>query len=421
MTSQVVAFVLVLTMVQAPSLDSLSPRERNDAVRSMAVLGNRDAVPALVEAYGKEPRSDIRAEIVGALGRIRDRSAVPGLIDALLTDFRRDVRLQAIDSLLRLYIPVSDDEGFFSFIGGVTRVFTEEERPHIAPNVAVDADVKVALVQAVREDFDAEVRREAVHALGSLAATDQLSPLISELAGPRHREDQQVRIAMIETMGMFRDQAAGPVLAGLIRDADERVAEEAIEAIGLIGYREAYPQLASLLRSSSDDAERERVIQSIAQMRNPEALTLLQGLLESRESKERELAAEGLARLDYDPSGFASRISTERDAGVRLALSFALVASGEAGYMTNLVEALDTRRRSQAEVYLYELGRFEGQIELIYPHLRNPDPDIRERLLGVLGRVGNPDSRPYIQPLTQDRNADVAAAAVAALRQMVGR
>lgn len=419
MTSQLV-LVLALAMVQTPSLDSPSPRERTEAVRSIAVLGNRDAVPGLAESYRNEPRRDIRVEIVAGLGRIRDRSAAPVLTEALTSDFEREVRLQAMDSLLRLHIPIADGGGFFSFIGGISRVFSDEERPSISPNVTVDAFVKEALVQVIRTDFDAELRQVAAHALGSLNAADQIPALVGELESPRHREYGEVRVAMVQTLGLFRDQAAGPALTRLLRDADEDVAREAIQSVGLIGYRDAYPQLVNLFRSRSDDGDRERVLQSIALMRHPEAVTFFEPLLDSREAKERELAAEGLARLDYDASGFVVRIGEEGNDGVRLAQAFALVASGQTGYADSLVEALDTRRSSQAEAYLYELGGFHGQIGLIYPHLRHPDADVRERLLQVLGRIGNPESRPYIQPLTEDPNGDVAAAAVAALRRMVG-
>ena len=422
MTSPFLQLILVLAMAQTPSLDSFSPRERSEAVRSLAVLGNRDAIPSLVDAYGNEPRRDIRTEIVAALGRIRDASAVPGLANALLTDFQRDVRMQAIDSLIRLYIPIADDGGLLSRItNSVTGIFSEDERPRVAANVTVDAGVTEALVRVVREDFDWEVRREAVYALGSLSAVDQLPALIEEIEGPRHREDWEVRIAMVKAMGLFRDVQAGPVLTRLIRDEDERVAEESILAVGLIGYRAAYPALSGLFRSSFDDDVREQALQAIALMREPDAQTLFEPLLESSEDKERELAAEGLARLDYDASGFAGRMEEEDDANVRLAMAFALVASGQTSHMPMLVDALDTRRSNQAEVYLYELGRFEGQIAQIYPHLRNPESDIRERLLGVLGRIGDPLSRPYIEPLTDDRDNDVAGAAVAALRQLAGR
>ena len=131
--SQFLQLILVLALAQTPALDSASPRERSDAVESMAVLGNRDAVPLLADAFKNEQSSEIRTSIVRALGRIRDQSAIPTLSEALLADFQSDVRLQAIDSLLRLYIPVADEQGFWNFITDVTRVFREDEQLSVGP------------------------------------------------------------------------------------------------------------------------------------------------------------------------------------------------------------------------------------------------------------------------------------------------
>lgn len=420
MTSQLLQFALALLVLQVPALTSSSPQERTEAVRSLSVLGNRDGVAPLVDAYRNEPRRDIRLEIVSGLGRIRDRSAIPGLTEALLNDFQRDVRLQAIDSLLRLYIPISDDQGFFSFVSGITRVFSEEDRPRAGAGVAVDATVIDALVEAMRSDFDPNVRREAAHALGSLNVASAIGPIIQELEGPRHREDPVVRVAMIEVLGSFRDQQAGPILTTLMRDSNDDVAHAAIRSVGLIGYRPGYESLRNLFSASSSRDIRENALQSLALIRAPEAETMFETLLDDDDEVIRELAAEGLARLDYDASGLSQRLAEEDNAGVRNSLRFALVAGGDTTYLPALVQELDTRRYPQAEAYLYELGRFEGRLDDLHPHLRNPDTDIRERLVRVIGDIGDPRSRPYVQPLTEDRDNDVAAAAVEALRRLTG-
>ena len=73
----------VLFLLQNPSLDSASPKERQAAIDKMAVQGNRQAIPVLAAAIKKESKSEVRAEMVAALGRIRDREAVPVLADAM--------------------------------------------------------------------------------------------------------------------------------------------------------------------------------------------------------------------------------------------------------------------------------------------------------------------------------------------------
>src|SRR5262245_37227401 len=130
--------LMLLLSPQNPSLDSASPRERQAAIEKMAVVGNRDAIPQLVTALKKEPRSDIRAEIVAALGRIRDRDAVPPLVEALRNDLDKDVRSQTIDSLLRIYIPIEDSGGLRTIFNKVKSAFLQPNAPVVGPEVQVD-------------------------------------------------------------------------------------------------------------------------------------------------------------------------------------------------------------------------------------------------------------------------------------------
>src|SRR5262245_20726673 len=124
-------FILAAALLfQEPSMDSVSPNERMDAVEKMAVLGNRQAIQSLTAALKKEPKSDIRAQIIAALGRIREREALPVLSDALKTDLDKDVRSQAIDSVLRLYIPIEET-------GPVRTIFNKVKSVFLQPNAPV--------------------------------------------------------------------------------------------------------------------------------------------------------------------------------------------------------------------------------------------------------------------------------------------
>ena len=425
---QFLQFVLALTILtQAPSLESSSPKERREAIESMTVLGNREAVPVLVEALKNEPRSDIRASIVASLGRIRDRSAIPGLSESLLHDFEKEVRLQALDSLLRLYIPVVDDEGFWTFFDKVKNVFATEDRLLVGANEYVDQTAKEVLAQSLRQDFLPEVRIAAAHGLGSLRAADQVPALITELEGPRNRGSRawyrkwtgtEVRIAIIQTLGVIGSDEAGPALTRLLADEDQDVVKEAVAAVGIIGYRAAFPALSTLFKTHRTSDVRKQALQSMALMREPAAASLFESLLDDSDDSYRELSVEGLARLDYDASGLEPRMQTEKSANVRLAVAFALVSSERLSYMEDLVAALDTRQDYQAEVYLFELGKYDGKLSEMYPYLRNPKAEIRTKLLRVLGDVGEAEARPYIQPLTEDPNMDVMQEAVSALRKL---
>src|SRR3954468_18540195 len=103
------SFLIGVFLLQGPSLDSSSPKERQAAIEEMAVIGNGKAIPALAAAYKKEPKADLRAEILAGLARIHDKAAIPALAEGLRTDIDQNVRLQAIDSFLRLYIPTDEN------------------------------------------------------------------------------------------------------------------------------------------------------------------------------------------------------------------------------------------------------------------------------------------------------------------------
>ena len=122
-----------------------SPKERKDAIEKMAVLGNREAIPSLAAALKKEPKSDIRAEIIAALGRIRDREALPVLADTMKNDLDKDVRSQAIDSVLRLYIPIEETGQIRTIFNKVKSVFLQPNAPVVGPEVQVDAAAKEVL------------------------------------------------------------------------------------------------------------------------------------------------------------------------------------------------------------------------------------------------------------------------------------
>jgi HEAT repeat protein len=228
--------LMLLFSPQNPSLDSASPRERQAAIEKMAVVGNRDAIPQLVTALKKESRSDIRAEIVAALGRIRDREAVPPLVETLRNDLDKDVRSQTIDSLLRIYIPIEDSGALRTIFNRVKSVFLQPNAPVVGPEVQVDNIAKEGLATTMQKDFDDELRVQAVRGLASLRAKDQVPALMAALEDPQNREHKAVRVEIARTLGALRDPAAGPALERALRDSDNQLVAEAVLAVGLVGH-----------------------------------------------------------------------------------------------------------------------------------------------------------------------------------------
>jgi len=413
---------LTLTLAllfQNPAIDSPSPKERQAAIEKMAVLGNREAIPTLAAALSKEPKADIRAQIIAALGRIGDREAISPLADTLHTDLDKDVRAQAIDSLLRLYIPLEESGPLRTIFNKVKSAFMEPDSPVVGPQVQVDSSAKEALALSMQKDFDDDVRAQAARALGSLRAKDQLPTLIAALEDPRNREHSKVRIEIAHALGAIRDPAAGPPLERALRDSDKRLVQEVILSLGLVGYKDASPAIQEIFRTSSDRVVKSRALASLALLRDQGSVSVFERYLTDKDDYYRELSAEGLARLKYDGAkDWKTRFDQEPKSNVRNALAYGLAASGNPDYIKNLANALDTRQSSQAEVYLYELGKFDGRVNELQRYLRSTNPKVRGGVARILGNVGDPSSIDQIRPLTEDTNAEVAREAVSALRKL---
>jgi HEAT repeat protein len=410
--------ILALLLFQNPSLDSASPKERQAAVEQLAVLGNRDAIPKLGEALKKESKSDIRASIIAAFGRIRDRDAIPFLTDSLRTDLEKNVRLQAIDSLLRLYIPIEDSGPLHTLFGKVRSVFFEPNPPVVGPEVQVDAATKQALAAAMQKDFDDDVRALAARALGTLKAKDQVPTLTATLEDPQNREHRDVRIEIIRTLALIRDPAAGPALEKALRDPNKQIVLEAISAVGLVNDTAARPTLEEFFRNDKDNRIKSRSLEALALLRDKGSMPLFESLLNDKNDYYRELAAEGLARLNYKADGWKDRFDQERKPNVRNALAFGLASSGQVDYINNLANALDSRQDFQAEAYLYELGKFDGQMNELYRYLKSSNPRVRAGMAKVIGDIGDPTALAQIRPLTEDSDTEVVREAVAALRKL---
>jgi HEAT repeat protein len=411
-------FLFLLFFLQNPALDSVSPKERQAAAEQMAVIGNSAAIPQLAAALKKETKSDVRASMVAALGRIRDRAAVPILADTLRTDLDKDVRLQAIDSLLRLYIPIQDSGTLRTVFNRVKSVFSQPDAPVVGPEVQVDAAAKEALAMAMQKDFSDEVREEAARALGILKAKDQVPVLIMAFQDPQNHEHSGVRVQIAHSLGVIRDPAAGPAFEKAVRDSDQKVAQEAILGVGLVGYSPARGALEQIFRTDTNRTMKTRALEALSLMRDKGNTALFESLLNDKNDSYRELAAEGLARLQYKANGWKQVYEQEKKPNVKNAIAFGLAASGDNDYMTDLANGLGTRQAYQVEVYLYELAKYDGKLGDLYRYLKSSDPKVRSGVARIIGNIGDPASAEQIRPLRDDPNAEVVNEAVNALRKL---
>lgn len=415
----IISIVVLGTLIfQGPALESASPKERLAAIEALSRPGNTEAIPALEGALKNESKSEVRQAILAGLTRIGGPKVPPLLSASLGSDLDKDVRLQAIESIVRFYIPAAETGSLQTLFNRAKNLVVQPDRQMLPRGVVVDKVPLDALANAMSRDSSVDVRASAANSLGSLWAKSYLPAMIKTLEDPQNRDHKAVRTEIIRSLGVIRDPAAGPALAKSLRDGDTGIVKESIVAIGLIGYRDARPQLEEMFKTDPRRDIKEQAIESLAMLRDPAAKPLFESVLTSSNDFLREKGAEGLARTDYDAASFMETIKTEKKASVRNAMAFALVSSNHDDYINELANALISRESSQAETYIYELGKFKGKVPQLNNYLRSSDPKVRARMARVLGEIGDPLSRAPIEELTKDTNTDVLREAVNALRQM---
>jgi HEAT repeat protein len=415
---QISVLALTALLLQASSLDSSSPKERQAAIEQMAKPGNIEAIPAFESALKKESKSDLRAELLSGLVRIGGSAVPPIIARSLATDLDKDVRLQAVESLQRLYIPAPDTGTLKTLFNSAKNVVTGPQRPTLPSGVVVDKVALDALATSMQKDSIEEVRAAAARVLGSLMAKEYVPVMITTLEDPQNMEHKTVRKEIVMSLGTIRDASAGPAVQKTLRDRDAGIMTESIIAIGLMGYAPARPQLEDIFRTDTRREMKEQALESLAMLRDPGGKPLFESLLMSPNDFYREKAAEGLARTDYDAAPLVDLLKMEKKANVRNAMTFALVSSNHDDNINELTNALNSRLNAQADMYLFELGKYRGKIALLNGYLRSSDPKVRAGMARILGRIGDPSSRAPLDELTKDPNTDVMREAVNALRQM---
>ena len=290
--------------------------------------------------------------------------------------------------------------------------------------LATNKDVK-GLVKALRHEKDAKQRKAAATALGDIADKGSVDGLIAAL---KDREDI-VRWAAARALGKIGDtRAADPLAAALagpwvpgdnhfawalgqLGDVraigplifcirHEGTSYDAVSALATIGTRAVEP-LAGVLHER-DQLAQQHAAEALGKIGGPRAVELLVAALDDPEKFVRWGAARALGQIG-DPGAVETLIVAlkQPEWEVRWAASEALGLIGDPRAVEPLIAALQDR----------DWHIPEKVIKLAV----NP----RAMAATALGRIGDPRAGGALSMASQDGDADVRAAAAAALGQPV--
>jgi len=415
------ALLLLLTLA-ASAQQSVRPKD----VREAAKAGS-SAIPKLQE-YLKDPSVDVRVEAVRQITEIGPPRSLDPLVIAT-HDNDPEVQIVATDGIVNYYLPGYVKTGLGASLRRVGTSlkgrFTDTNDQVIDPYLTVRSDVIAALAKLVTSGANMDVRANAARAVGILRGRDAVPALIDAT----HSKDSTLIYESLNSLEKIRDESAGPRIAFLLHDFDPKVQIAAIQAVGLLRDQQDLPQLVGVLNQSDNIKVKREALESAAMLPAESSRPLYQQYLRDKDDKLRAAAAEGFARLKNprDLPMLEQAWQDEQKTSPRLSLAFAQVMLGktelsEFSPLRFLINNLNSAAYNGiAFPFLVELARDPQIRASLYGPLQTGTKDEKIGLAGVLGRSGDAQSIVELQKLTNDPDANVAQAALTAVRNLQAR
>jgi HEAT repeat protein len=413
------AFSFVVLVGLAGAALGQTPKD----VRNTAKLGSR-AVPQLTE-YLSSPDVAVRVEAVKALAEVGGTAILDPLVKAT-HDNDAEVQMRAADALVNFYLPGYLKTGMASKISrvgaSIKSHFTDTNDQVIDSYIRVRPEVITALGQLVRGGTSMDSRANAARAAGILRGQAAVPELLNALRS----KDSGLMYESLVALEKIGDREAGPRLQFVLRDLDERVQLAAIQTTGVLTNREAIPDLIRLFNETRSAKVKRAALLSLAMMPDGKSRPIFLQYLRDKDPRTRGASAEGLGRL-RNPADSATIDAVYKDedkASPRLSQAFALVMIGQAQLsefspLQYLINTLNSASYAgEAFPLLVEAARFAEIRNLLYKPLANGTRDEKIYLSRVLAASGDIESVPFLQKVSQDPDAQVAAEGLKALREL---
>ncbi|HEX6199439.1 MAG TPA: M56 family metallopeptidase, partial [Thermoanaerobaculia bacterium] len=281
-----------------------------------------------------------------------------------------------------------------------------------------DSASVAALVRALREDADEEVRRTAAWALGQLEDRMATPALIQAL---RQDESVEVRRTAVWALGQIEDPAAAPALGEALEDADVEVRRTALWALGQIESPQAVGPLSRALQDPEPEVRRQAAW-ALGQIESREAVGPLTAALDDASAQVREQVIWALGQIEDAASAAAIAAAlSDESAGVRRQAAWALGQIESEAAVDGLVAALagdedeDVRRQSA-----WALGQIEADeaVPGLAAALSDPDPEVARTAAWAIGQIEPATAPPRLVEVARTATGELRRTALWALAQI---
>ena len=319
---------------------------RAEAATALGKLGDRRAVPALMEAIRDRHRDGLVLNALRALGDIADPRTAPEIIEFVEERFSR-IGLTGTRVLGKLGDPQAGDLLIDALYrsrnyGPSSQADLVEAASEALGNLGIVRAIPHLLAQLHRTEYTEVVT--VVKALRQLGDTLAMQVLFEMLESPASDVAQQIEAA--RALGGLEDQAAVPPLIRALEDENAQVRRSAAYALRNLKAPEAFHPLVDLL-DDDEEGVRAAALSALGGLGDQRAVPLLMRALEDEGPETRGAAARALGQMGVVEAyeSFIDMLGDE-DGRLRMAAAFALGQIDDQRAVPHLVDALERENRS---------------------------------------------------------------------------
>lgn len=375
---------------------------RSEVARALGKIKGDDVVDTLIESLKEDERAAVRQGAAWALGEIKGDKVVDPLISALREDERGNVRAEcaaALDKIggkeiCRPLLKTLDDDKYEAARKKAAIGLREEKYDFAAEGLV---DVLMKGKGKFEEDKEVEsILNEVVTALiedGSVA----VEPLID--AYNSSKKDSYVRRQAIHALGSIGDAQATDTMIKALEDENVIVRERAAALLGNLKQRRAVEPLLAVVNDENEwKSVRARAIDSLGNLRDERAIEPLLELLDSEEEEIQKSAINAFGKFK-DKRAVPKLIEIIKDPfELTTVKDSAIAALGNIDDKRAEDVLLDVLNTKLGKAKIELKARVEGQIKVTRVKT------LRENVVSALGKLESKKAVPRIIEILEDKD-----------------
>ncbi|MBQ9452482.1 MAG: HEAT repeat domain-containing protein [Desulfovibrio sp.] len=271
----------------------VSPELQRMAINDLARLAGCADVPFFVTIMNDGDDAEVLKSALVFFGNQNSCADVDDLVFAQLDHRYVDVQEMALEACINLH-SANLNERFKE------RAKSEDPMQRMMAIYALgrySVTENLNEISAALEDESPRTRQVAVQAFQNLGtqAEDYLHLLLPRL----HDDDKDVRIAVVELLGLMGSPSVLPHILEALNDEDEWVRIRAIEALGTHKVVDAVPRLAEMFEGSSPMVA-QKIIEALGAIGGNAAFGVLLGLMDHEDPEVQHAAADAVAAIQAE-------------------------------------------------------------------------------------------------------------------------